>query len=61
MRKRLSNTLLKPGFDRRGPSCPFCGATDEHIGALGRVNHPRGPACVYARSKPFTVRIRTIF
>lgn len=45
----------------QGPSCPFCGATDEHIGALKGKTTRAGLRKCYACSKPFTVRIRTIF
>src|SRR5262245_36624572 len=44
-----------------GPSCPFCGATEEHIGRLeGKTTRPGLRKC-YACKKPFTVRIGTIF
>jgi transposase-like protein len=44
-----------------GPSCPFCGATDEHIGALKGKTTRAGLRKCYACNKPFTVRIGTIF
>lgn len=44
-----------------GPYCPFCGATEEHIGKLeGETTRPGLRKC-YACKKPFTVRIGTIF
>jgi len=44
-----------------GPVCPFCGATDEHIGRLnGKTTRPGLRKC-YACRKPFTVRIGSIF
>ena len=44
-----------------GPTCPFCGATSEHIGRLqGKTTRPGLRKC-YACKKPFTVRIGTIF
>src|ERR1051326_8955556 len=44
-----------------GPTCPFCGATSEHIGKLqGKTTRPGLRKC-YACKKPFTVRIGTIF
>lgn len=45
----------------QGPYCPFCGATDEHIGALKGKTTRLGLRKCYACSKPFTVRIGTIF
>ena len=44
-----------------GPTCPFCGATGEHVGALnGKTTRPGLKKC-YACRKPFTVRHGTIF
>src|SRR6266446_2476179 len=44
-----------------GPSCPFCGATEEHVGRLsGKTTRPGLRKC-YACRKPFTVRIGSIF
>src|SRR6266446_7631391 len=44
-----------------GPSCPFCGATEEHVGRLsGKTTRPGLRKC-YACRKPFTVRIDSIF
>ena len=44
-----------------GPNCPFCGATEEHIGALKGKTTRMGLRKCYACSKPFTVRNGTIF
>jgi transposase-like protein len=45
----------------QGPVCPFCGATEEHVGRLqGKTTRPGLRKC-YACKKPFTVRIGTIF
>src|SRR5688572_4512528 len=44
-----------------GPSCPFCGATEEHIGKLEGKTTRVGLRKCYACKKPFTVRIGTIF
>ena len=44
-----------------GPVCPHCGATDEHIGKLEGKTTRMGLHKCYACSKPFTVRIGTIF
>lgn len=44
-----------------GPVCPFCGATDEHIGRLKGKTTRLGLHKCYACAKPFTVRIGTIF
>ena len=44
-----------------GPTCPFCGATDEHIGKLEGETTRIGLRKCYACKKPFTVRIGTIF
>lgn len=44
-----------------GPTCPFCGATEEHIGELKGKTTRLGLRKCYACSKPFTVRIGTIF
>lgn len=44
-----------------GPVCPFCGATEEHIGALKGETTRVGLRKCYACEKPFTVRIGTIF
>lgn len=44
-----------------GPVCPFCGATEEHIGELKGKTTRLGLRKCYACSKPFTVRIGTIF
>ena len=44
-----------------GPVCPFCGATEEHVGRLaGKTTRPGLRKC-YACKKPFTVRMGTIF
>src|SRR5438874_56455 len=44
-----------------GPYCPFCGATEEHVGKLnGKTTRPGLRKC-YACKKPFTVRMGTIF
>ncbi|MEA2824992.1 MAG: hypothetical protein QOF03_1474 [Alphaproteobacteria bacterium] len=44
-----------------GPTCPFCGATEEHVGRLnGKTTRPGLRKC-YACGKPFTVRMGTIF
>jgi len=45
----------------QGPVCPFCGATDEHIGELKGKTTRMGLRKCYACNKPFTVRIGTIF
>lgn len=44
-----------------GPVCPFCGATDEHIGRLKGKTTRMGLHKCYACAKPFTVRMGTIF
>tara|TARA_R110000868_G_scaffold57875_2_gene178499 strand:+ start:953 stop:1888 length:936 start_codon:yes stop_codon:yes gene_type:complete len=44
-----------------GPNCPKCGATDEHIGKLNGKTTRLGLYKCYACTKPFTVRIGTIF
>ncbi|HCK85361.1 MAG TPA: IS1595 family transposase [Hyphomonadaceae bacterium] len=44
-----------------GPTCPFCGATAEHIGELNGKTTRAGLRKCYACDKPFTVRIGTIF
>ncbi len=44
-----------------GPTCPFCGATSEHIGKLNGKTTRIGLHKCYACKKPFTVRIGTIF
>jgi transposase-like protein len=44
-----------------GPTCPFCGATEEHIGKLEGKTTRAGLRKCYACKKPFTVRIGTIF
>jgi transposase-like protein len=44
-----------------GPVCPFCGATEEHIGEMKGKTTRLGLRKCYACSKPFTVRIGTIF
>jgi transposase-like protein len=44
-----------------GPTCPFCGATSEHIGALKGKTTRIGLRKCYTCRKPFTVRIGTIF
>ncbi len=44
-----------------GPTCPFCGATEEHVGKLQGKTTRLGLYKCYACEKPFTVRIRTIF
>jgi transposase-like protein len=44
-----------------GPVCPFCGATEDHIGRLkGKTTRPGLCKC-YACRKPFTVKIGTVF
>ena len=44
-----------------GPICPFCGATEEHVGRLqGKTTRPGLRKC-YACKKPFTVRMGSIF
>jgi len=45
----------------KGPTCPFCGATDKHIGRLEGKTTRFGLRKCYACDKPFTVRIGTIF
>lgn len=45
----------------QGPVCPFCGATEEHIGELKGKTTRMGLRKCYACNKPFTVRIGTIF
>lgn len=44
-----------------GPVCPFCGATEEHIGKLQGKTTRLGLHKCYACGKPFTVRMGTIF
>ena len=44
-----------------GPTCPFCGATEEHIGKLEGKSTRLGLHKCYACAKPFTVRMGTIF
>lgn len=44
-----------------GPTCPFCGATEEHIGELKGKTTRLGLRKCYACNKPFTVRMGTIF
>jgi transposase-like protein len=44
-----------------GPVCPFCGATEEHIGKLAGETTRLGLHKCYACRKPFTVRKGTIF
>jgi len=44
-----------------GPVCPRCGATEEHIGKLNGKTTRLGLYKCYACTKPFTVRIGTIF
>jgi transposase-like protein len=44
-----------------GPYCPFCGATEEHVGRLNGKTTRLGLHKCYACAKPFTVRIGTIF
>lgn len=44
-----------------GPNCPKCGAADEHIGKLNGKTTRLGLYKCYACSKPFTVRMGTIF
>jgi transposase-like protein len=44
-----------------GPTCPHCGATEEHVGKLkGKTNRVGLYKC-YACRKPFTVKIGTVF
>src|SRR5258707_14116959 len=45
----------------QGPTCPFCGATEEHVGRLQGKTARMGLCKCYACGKPFTVRIGTIF
>ena len=44
-----------------GPTCPFCGATKEHVGRLNGKSTRPGLCKCYACRKPFTVKIGTIF
>ena len=44
-----------------GPNCPFCGVTKEHVGKLNGKTTRMGLHKCYACSKPFTVRMGTIF
>ena len=44
-----------------GPTCPKCGATEEHIGALKGETTRLGLRKCYACSAHFTVRVGTIF
>ena len=44
-----------------GPTCPFCGATEEHVGKLNGKTTRAGLHKCYACRKQFTVRIGTIF
>lgn len=44
-----------------GPVCPFCGATDEKIGALKGATTRIGLRKCYTCRKPFTVRIGSVF
>src|SRR5882672_6814170 len=44
-----------------GPTCPFCGATEEHVGRLNGKTTRLGLHKCYACQKPFTVRMGTIF
>jgi len=44
-----------------GPTCPFCGATSEHVGAMKGKTTRAGLKKCYACRKPFTVRYGTIF
>lgn len=44
-----------------GPTCPFCGAAEEHIGKLEGKSTRLGLHKCYACAKPFTVRMGTIF
>jgi len=44
-----------------GRVCPFCGATEEHVGRLKGKTTRVGLCKCYACRKPFTVRIGTIF
>jgi len=44
-----------------GPVCPRCGAASEHVGRLQGKTTRMGLHKCYACSKPFTVRIGTIF
>jgi transposase-like protein len=50
-------TLLWP----HGPTCPHCGATDEHIGRLQGKSSRIGLRKCYACRGTFTVRMGTIF
>lgn len=44
-----------------GPTCPHCGAAEEHIGELKGKSTRIGTRKCYACRKPFTVKIGTIF
>jgi len=44
-----------------GPTCPHCGATDEHVGRLTGKTSRIGLRKCYACRETFTVRIGTIF
>jgi transposase-like protein len=45
----------------KGPTCPHCGATDDHIGRLQGKSSRIGLRKCYACRGTFTVRIGTIF
>lgn len=45
----------------KGPVCPHCGATEEHVGKLAGKTTRLGLHKCYACKKPFTVRMGTIF
>ncbi len=44
-----------------GPTCPKCGATEEHVGKLKGKSTRMGVYKCYACRKPFTVKVGTIF
>ena len=46
---------------RNGPTCPHCGATEEHVGRLQGKSSRIGLRKCYACRGTFTVRIGTIF
>ncbi len=43
-----------------GPTCPHCGATDEHVGRLNGESTRIGLCKCYACRKPFTVKMGTV-
>ena len=44
-----------------GPTCPKCGATEDHVGKLSGASTRIGVYKCYACRKPFTVKVGTIF